>query len=265
MIQVFRIPMAKPKLNSLSKDERVLLFLLGYVSNQTMMLEKLVMFAGKRDSQEFLDAHATGIQQQMLLRLMIGALNEAWRVIVTRFNETFLAKEYLPLLDDGGQKALSDLKKQFGSSNLLTRLRTNYAFHHPQSDDVEAAFQTALNDDGMDEQWNLYFAQHGFNSLFYLSEIVISHGIFAVVGETDWREGQERIMAEVISAANNVNEFAKAFTKAVWLKHFGDEMIADKVFEIHDAPPADQVEIPFFVEMPGERPLTAAGLFRGTA
>ena len=43
--------------------------MLGYVSNQTMMLEKLVLFSGNRDPQEFLDAHATGIQQQMLLRL----------------------------------------------------------------------------------------------------------------------------------------------------------------------------------------------------
>jgi hypothetical protein len=80
MIQVMRIPMVKTKLAALWKDERVLLFLLGYVSNQTMMLEKLILFSGNRDPKEVLDAHATGIQQQMLLRLMIGALNEAWRV-----------------------------------------------------------------------------------------------------------------------------------------------------------------------------------------
>jgi hypothetical protein len=106
MIQVMRIPMVKTKLAALWKDERVLLFLLGYVSNQTMMLEKPMLFSGNRDPKEFLDAHATGIQQQMLLRLMIGALNEAWRVIVTRFNENPIAKEYRSLLDDGGQQAL---------------------------------------------------------------------------------------------------------------------------------------------------------------
>ncbi len=156
MIQILQIPMSKSKLRALSKDERVLLFLLGYVSNQTMMLEKLVLFAGNRDPQDFLDAHATGIQQQMLLRLMIGALNEAWRVIVTRFNENPIAKEYMPLLDSDGQQALKDLKKQFGSSNLLTRLRTNYAFHHPLSDDVEAAFDVACKDEGMNDQWNLH-------------------------------------------------------------------------------------------------------------
>jgi hypothetical protein len=54
MIQVMRIPMAKTKLAALSKDERVLLFLLGYVSNQTMMLEKLMLFSGNRDPKEFL-------------------------------------------------------------------------------------------------------------------------------------------------------------------------------------------------------------------
>lgn len=76
-----------------------------------MMLEKLMLFSGNRDLKEFLDAHATGIQQQMLLRLMIGALNEAWRVMVTRFNENPIAKESRSLLDDGGQQALKDLNK----------------------------------------------------------------------------------------------------------------------------------------------------------
>ncbi len=70
-------------------------------------------------------------------------------------------------------------------------------------------------------------------------------------------------MGEVVSAANNINEFAKAFTKAVWLRHFGNEMIADKVFEIHGAPMVDQVNIPFFVEIPNERPLNMSATFRG--
>jgi len=54
MIQVMRIPMVKTKLAALWKDERVLLFLLGYVSNQTMMLEKLILFSGNREPKKFL-------------------------------------------------------------------------------------------------------------------------------------------------------------------------------------------------------------------
>ena len=42
-----------------------------------------------------IEQHATGAQTQMLLRLMVGALNEAWELVTTRFIQNPLAKDYL--------------------------------------------------------------------------------------------------------------------------------------------------------------------------
>jgi hypothetical protein len=262
MIQVIRIPVSKQSLQALSKDERVLLLLLGYVANQIMMMEKLIIFSIRKEPTELVEQQMTGVQTQMLLRLMIGVVNEAWQVITTRFNQNPISVVYRPLLDDGGQKALTALNQQFGSSNLLNRIRTHYAFHHPESDDVETAFQSAINNSDLDSDWNFYFAQHGFNSMFFISDIVIIHGIFKELGETDWAAGQEKIMAQVVSAADNINEFAKAYIKAVWLKHFGQEMLSDRVIEIHDAPKGEEVVLPFFIEMPGEKPIKMDPTFR---
>jgi hypothetical protein len=41
--------------------------------------------------------------------------------------------------------ALADLKKHFGGSNLLSKLRNNVAFHHPYESDMDAAWPAGLS------------------------------------------------------------------------------------------------------------------------
>jgi hypothetical protein len=173
MIQVLQIPFDKEKLRTLSKDERAALFLFGYVTNQLMMMEKLITFATNKETGDEPEQQATGVQTQMLLRLMIGLVNEAFRAVETRFSSSPIAKEYIGLLDAGGKNALKDLNKQFGTS-ILRQLRTNFAFHHPQTDDIDSAFAKAVDDPAMDSEWNWYLSQHGYNTLFYLSDVVIN-------------------------------------------------------------------------------------------
>lgn len=262
MIQIFRIPVSKEHLRALSKDERVLFLLLGYVANQMMMMQKLLIFSANHEPTEPVEHQSTGVQTQMLLRLMMGLLFEARDVIVTRFNENAFNVEYRSLLDENGRSALADLNQQFGKSNLLSAIRNVYAFHHPNSDEVEGAFAEALaNSDLGEEDWSFYFAQSGFNSLFFISDFVIMHGIYKKIGESDWDAGQEKIMSEVVRATNNIVEFAKAFTVAVWRKHFGEEMTHDKIIEIRNAPSIENTVLPFFVEMPGEQPIRHDAIF----
>jgi hypothetical protein len=249
MVKVFRIPVSKEKLKSLSKDERVLFILLGHSVNQMTMLEKLLVLCS-RPPQDQLDDMTSGAQGQMLLRLLIGVVNESWELVSTRFLQNPVGKKYLSLIDAEGLKALENLKKQFGGSNLLNRIRTNVAFHQPRSDAVENAFEAAISNVGFDGNWNFFFSQHAYNSLFFLSEIVITQTIFDGMSAADFQSGQMRIIKETTEASQNLNNFAKAFTKSVWLEHFGSEMQSDRVFDVTTAPRLDQIAIPFFVEVP---------------
>jgi len=249
MIQVYRIPVPKERLLAMPKDERVLLLLMGYMANQLSMLQKLLNFATNRTPDSELEQHATGTQTQMLARLMVGALNEAWLLVSTRFIQKPLAKDYLDSLDSAGQQAFDALKRQFGGSNLLNAVRNNYAFHYPQSDEAEAAFEAAFNDRELDGYWNLYFSQHGFNSLFFLSDLIFIHGIGKKANGADIEEAQRKLMGEMSTAASNLIEFAKAFVAAAWLKHFGAEMMAKDLVTIDEAPHVDDVWLPFFVEV----------------
>ena len=72
-IEVHRIPVPKDRLRALPKDERVLLLLLGYVSNQVLMLQKLLIYATRLDPKDEVEQHATGVQTQMLVRIAVSA------------------------------------------------------------------------------------------------------------------------------------------------------------------------------------------------
>ena len=256
MIQVYRIPVPKEPLRKMPKDERVLFLLMGYASNQLSMLQKLLNFSTNRTPDVEVEQHATGAQTQMLLRLMVGTLHEAWELVTTRFIKNPLAKDYLGSLDPAGQQAFDALKQQFGRSNLLNAVRNNYAFHYPSNDEAEAAFEAAFSDGELDDYWNLYFSRHGFNSLFFLSDLIFVHGIGKKVGGIDLEQTQSTLMSEVSAASANLIEFARAFVAAAWVKHFGAEMVAKDIVTVSDAPDVDEVWLPFFVEISTGEPLS---------
>jgi hypothetical protein len=224
--------------------------MLGYVSNQIQMLQKLLFFATQNDPEHEVEQHAAAVQTQMLVRLAVGAAFEAWRLIESRYLKNRLKQDYKDRLDAGGVIALDGLKKTFGQSALLSRIRNNYGFHHPKTTDVEAAFQAAADDPGLDDIWKVYFSRHGFNSLFLLSDAVFAHGIAAQGETTDLVALQQQLMGELGEVCANVVQFAQAFFAAVWLRHFGDVILAQDIVKIEGAPQYDAVSLPFFVEVP---------------
>src|SRR5260370_29931217 len=146
MVEADRIPVPKERLRAMPRDERVLVLLLGYVSNQLSMLQKLLTFATNRTPAKELEQHATGAQTQMLVRLTVGALSEAWEPVRTQFIETTIAKDYLNRLHAGDQESFAALKRRFGESNLLNEIRKNYAFLYPRSEDADKAFEWICDD-----------------------------------------------------------------------------------------------------------------------
>jgi hypothetical protein len=249
MIEVFRIPISKERLLGLPRSERVLLIQLGYVSNQVLMFEKLLMFALKLEPDKEVEQYASGVQAQMLLRLGVGVIYEALRVVERLFLSTEVGREYADKLDDGGVQALNILKKYLGKKSLLFAIRNNYGFHYPESDDTEAAFQAAIADSGFDGMWQAYFSHHGFNSLFLFPDAIFAHGIAAQAGMNDFPAIQKRLVEEFREVSINLVQFSQSFFAAVWLQHFGTWIDAKDMVKIENAPKFDDVVIPFFVEI----------------
>jgi len=234
------------------KQARALFLLLGYAANQINMLFKLIIFSTNKtpdDVEQFL----SGAQSQMLARFAIGALHEAWELIRKGLLNNRIGSEYTEALDSGGRTALDQLKKLFGGSNILSKLRNDFVFHHPYDiPKMDAAFEAAANDAAWDNDWNWYFSKSNLNSFYFLSDFVVMHGIARSVGETDLITAQKKIMAEVKTASQAMTELIKSLTALFWRKHFGSEMTGELCAIIDTAPKDIDVWIPFFIEIPDD-------------
>ena len=147
LITDYKIRVSKDRLRAMPVGERSLFILLGYAANQLNLFSKLTLFSLNNMTDKEPANFLSGAQSQMLLRMAVGVIHEAWtKIVTTRVMQTPLGKEYLPRLDQEGKDALTSLKKLFGGSGLLASIRNNYAFHHPYDADVEAAFERAATE-----------------------------------------------------------------------------------------------------------------------
>lgn len=251
MIEVYVIPVSKDRLQSMPAEERIAFLLIGYAANQLSLIHKLLNFAvngeeAKISAEDIL----RGAQTQMLVRLAIGLIFEAWRLIEKRYLSRPIALQYRTLIDEEGSAALYKLRKLMGQSNVLSAIRNDFSFHYPQENaELDCAYADAVRDEEHDQYWNLYFSRHGYNSFFMVSELTIIRAIARRIGVEDLEEAQRRVMQEAMVAASSVVEFSRAFAFAVWRRHFGEEMLAKEVLAIPDAPSLDVVWLPFFVEI----------------
>ena len=248
MIDVMRVSLPKDRLRAMPKEERALLFLLGYAANQITLFSKLVIFSGNKTSPNPVEEQLSNAQSQILARVAIGVLAEAWELIHKRFIGTQIGKEFTPKLNPAGSRALAALKTHFGGSNLLRKLRNNVAFHHPYSTDMDAGFEAAASDNMWDSDWNWYFSSALYNSFYFGSEVVILHAILNAIEETDLIKAHERIMAELKQVSEPMIHFIFALNEALLLKHLGAKI--EGFTKITDAPGVFDVVLPFYVEVP---------------
>jgi hypothetical protein len=172
-----------------------------------------------------------------------------------RFLSAPFAKTYRPLLDKEGADALARLNKRTGAGGLFSDVRNVWIFHHPDEDGIaEAACAAALADPMCDVEWNWYFSPSNYNSFFYPSEMVALHGIARILAAQDLIEAQHKLMASVIDVATDMNHVVYAIISVLYTKNIGPELLSDAPVDIRTAPSIFDVWVPFFVEVPDQRP-----------
>jgi hypothetical protein len=247
MQKITRIALPKEQLQKLTSDERSLFLLLGYASNQINTLWKLVIVATNEGSTNPVEQKVAGAQTQIFVRLTIGIMREALKLIEKRFLGSTLGKEYGPRLSPQAKEALDRLKKRFGAKDKLIVIRDNFAFHHPTPEIMEAAFQLAVKSDGDETDWCMYLQDALLNTFFFASDFVLVHGVANAMGEKDVNEAHRKLLGDVAPIANDISTFAFGFAEAIFIKHFG-ELTATRVAEIDDAPKIEDLRLPWFAE-----------------
>src|SRR6266545_1953892 len=113
MLRVIRVALPKEQLQKLAAGERSLFLLLGYVSNQINALWKLVNVATNGETRGSVEDKVSAAQSHIFVRLLIGVLREALKLIEKRFLGSELGREYVPRLSADPAAALNRLKKRF--------------------------------------------------------------------------------------------------------------------------------------------------------
>lgn len=253
MLDILQLPMTKETLAKMSLEERTLFLLLGYASNQVNVLWKLVIIATNETPDNPVEQRVSGAQTQMLVRLTIGAMWEAWLLVEKRFLGGMIGRDYVKLLDKEASEGLARLKKYFGTSRL-SAIRNKFAYHHPTNEEMEAAFQTAVNANSDDLDWSIFFNRALLNTSFFVSDYVLIHGIANVLNEADVNVAHQKMMGDLAPVANDLSEFTFGFAKAIFQKYINrDELEMNLVAKIANAPDIDDVRLPYYVETPGLR------------
>ncbi len=192
-MEIEKLKLTKEGLASLPQSDRSLLLLLGNTANEIILLQKLmvVMRQTERHPEHFVNL-TNDAQVLVIMRMLIGKLHEAWRLIKERVQADQELRGYLTHLGQEGTTALDRLNTHFGAQSPLTSIRNKLSFHNADRDNlIEASFQKLT----ADEPWDFYIGTTMGNSFYYASELVTTHATI-----------------ELTKAGNEIDGFAKLWT-----------------------------------------------------
>ena len=111
MIEVLRIPVPVDLLKKMTNEERTFFLLMGHAENQISIMYKMLRFSSNFESENKVEQVTSSNQTQVILRLLVGLIYEAWIKLV---NERFLNRSNITLqLTDKGKAAVADLRAHF--------------------------------------------------------------------------------------------------------------------------------------------------------
>jgi hypothetical protein len=243
MITVYKVPISKAQFTAIPRDERALVLVSGHILNQVSVFLKLVRFSTCKDPTDPIEARVSAAQSQIILRCLIGVLVEAWEFIRRPVNQKIIGA---CLNDIGGGRAEYDkLKRHFGSSGLLYKLRNNFLYHYPKPDELEHGFDWIPED----EEWEWYLSEANTNSFYFSCELVLGYGIMKATDELHHIGAFGIVMQEVHRVADTLPYFLMPLMKAILSKHLGPKVLEPHPgTSIEGAPKLDEFWIPFFAE-----------------
>jgi hypothetical protein len=245
VIEVFRIPISKDQLRAIPVDERNLLLLTSHAVNQLSVLRKVLIFSLNYESDSEIENTLSAAQSQTILRFLFGALAEAWEMVKRPINQKLIGKDYIGVIEPDGIAAYDELKKHFGESSLLHKLRNTIAYHHPSALELEAAFEDVPED----EDWAWYPSDTINNSFYLASDMVISAGILRATGETDTAKAFRQVRGVVVPVSNIITDFFLLLMRAIVIRNLGKDVLTPRGgTRIASVPNLYTIAISFFTE-----------------
>jgi hypothetical protein len=246
-MKLHKVILTKSKLAVLQQSERSLLLLLGHASNEINVLSKLILMITRKDGQPLprtVDNVEAG-QVCVLLRVLMGQLNEAWELFKKRVQaDRSIARKYVEELDAEGAAALERLNKHFGSSPL-TQIRKKVAFHYTDDANLtEQSFQALPETEPLE----LYLTEPVGNSFYHASEVIVMFTAIrlAMPGASDDKAAFSALCDDVIEVSRDITELFSQLIGAIATTCMPDLELQT---ESHpDGPKLSTLSLPYFID-----------------
>ena len=247
MVDVYTYKISKDDFQTLPKEERAVVLVSGHILNQIGVFLKLVNFSFSRDPTNTVEANASGMQTQILLRFLMAVLSEACVYFEERES---LIEKYLPDMHDEGKAAYKMVKSAgFDKKGFLRRLRNNYLYHYPNDKNLEKAFKRTPQD----EPWEWYLASENTSSIYFSSELVLGNALMKETGEPTDIGAFSVVMTKATDLANTVPDFLMRLIEVIFKRHLREDILNPcSHTTIADAPKFGEFWLPFFVEEPAK-------------
>ncbi len=202
-LTVSRLVIDKTSFLKLCKSQQRFFFLAGHVFNELVVLRRLLLSTGKKESSKILrDARA--IWGLVVLRLLAGKTWEAWRVIKKHYHQPDVSNSPWLIENESVSEPLAQIKKYFSHENVISKIRRDFGFHYsiPDSD---------LSNYGPDDNLEFLMAQSFSNTLYIASEVVVTSDMFDLFSKMPPEKSYDRMVNEIADHSRLILEFLNAY------------------------------------------------------
>lgn len=235
-----RIP--KQQLERLPDAERVLVLQFGHVCNELSFLNKLLIIASDTTSQG-IKKQVMAAQSMVVVRLYVGKVFEAWRMIERDYFASKLCQTLDAKLGPEGQSALESLKQYFGRTNLLATVRNDFSFHYwsEHLPDAMKAFPDS-------HEFHLLLQKTYTNTMHVYAEDLATVGMLQATGASDAQTAMDNVMGDLIRVGGKMIDFLGNGLAAV-LSEFLGKSWDDFEYTVHSIETDAHIEtfkLPFY-------------------
>lgn len=237
-MKIHRISITHEQWDHIPSPERAFYIHMGHLRHELMVLKKLLELSAKKTPTDPIlrDVHLS--QQFIIGRLLAGKIREGWELIKKAYFGTKLSLGIEKELPDDTTMALKNLKKYFGTKNLIDCVRNEFAFHY-DTERVQSQVLLVEQPDNL----KIYIAETE-DVFFHLSDMIVQNAMLEAVQPGDYLAAAETFFKEIMIVSGQLVDFCDGclhYMIEQYISYGGSEQ-----FEVPDPPNCDDLRLSFF-------------------
>jgi len=238
-MKLIRLAFSSRELQAVPAPELFFVIISCLFLNEILILQKFLNASRNNDDRNnevLRKAHLT--QDMFLAKLLAGKLFEGWELLQKRFYGNRLSTVYYPLLKPGPKKHLDAIKKYFGKTNAIARVRKQFAFHFGSRDDeLQNQMAKLVTELSGAQPLEYYMAEYEGNCLYTLSHSLVNYLMLTNTENTELFDSELHQVSKWFTSL--IQDIIRIFTERYKWDH--------SEVEIPDPPVHHDVRIPYFL------------------